>query len=289
MRRFYAFELMFRFTLFVWLLVVSGLSGAPVISEFMASNQSGLKDADGDFSDWVEIQNPDNTALNLDGWYLTDNAAQPKKWKFPATVIPAGGYKVIFASGKNRTVSGAELHTNFSLSAGGEYLGLIAADGTTVVHAYAPQFPAQSADISYGIPSNVVPATLLAENAAGKWMVPSSSSNPISTWRQPAFNDSSWNSATSMGIGYDRDLASVNYLPEIGTGGNTETAMYGIRSSCYVRIPFTCADPSQVVSLKLRMKYDDGFAAYLNGDPLLSGGVAVRRNAPTSPAWNSVE
>ena len=43
------------------------------------------------------------------------------------------------------------MHTNFALSAGGEYLGLIRPDGTTVAFEYAPQFPAQTDDVSYGI------------------------------------------------------------------------------------------------------------------------------------------
>ncbi len=32
---------------------------APLITEFMASNDSTLADEDGDFSDWIEIHNPD--------------------------------------------------------------------------------------------------------------------------------------------------------------------------------------------------------------------------------------
>ena len=34
--------------------------GAPVITEFLAANSSGLADEDGDFSDWIEIHNPDS-------------------------------------------------------------------------------------------------------------------------------------------------------------------------------------------------------------------------------------
>jgi len=54
----------------------------PVINEFMASNGSQLPleegemlDADGDSSDWIELYNPTDAALALDGWYLTDEAA----------------------------------------------------------------------------------------------------------------------------------------------------------------------------------------------------------------------
>ena len=63
--------------------------------------------------------------------------------------IPAGGYLLVFASGKDRAVAGQELHTNFSLEQMGEYLALVMPDGTTVADSFAP-FPAQVANISYG-------------------------------------------------------------------------------------------------------------------------------------------
>ena len=49
----------------------------------------------------------------------------------------------MFASGKDRAIAGSELHTNFGLSAEGEYLALVAPDGTTIVHEYAPTFQPQ--------------------------------------------------------------------------------------------------------------------------------------------------
>ena len=128
------------------------LSAAPTITEIMASNKSTLADADGAFSDWVEIHNPDAGPLNLDGWYLTDNATKRTKWQFPSVTIPAGGYLVVFASEKDRRDPAAALHTNFALSVDGEYLGLIQPDGVTAAE-FAP-FPAQRADVSYGIGLN---------------------------------------------------------------------------------------------------------------------------------------
>ncbi len=44
-----------------------------VISEFLADNDNGLLDADGDSSDWIELHNASDAAVNLDGWYLTDD------------------------------------------------------------------------------------------------------------------------------------------------------------------------------------------------------------------------
>src|ERR1051325_8511032 len=125
-------------------------TAAPYITEFMASNKTTLTDRDGSYSDWVEIYNPDAAAVSLNGWYLTDNASKKTKWQFPAVTIPAGGYLIVFADDKNLRDPAGELHTNFSLSADGEYLGLIQSDGKTVVSEFAPTFPAQTADVSYG-------------------------------------------------------------------------------------------------------------------------------------------
>lgn len=127
-------------------------AGSVVINEFVASNQSGLQDEDGDYSDWIELYNPTGASVNLAGWSLTDAADNPGKWVFPAVTLPANGYLVVFASDKNRTPPAGQLHTNFRLSASGEYLGLY--DNSTprqVVDEFSPQFPTQYSDISYGL------------------------------------------------------------------------------------------------------------------------------------------
>ncbi|MGV3771467.1 MAG: lamin tail domain-containing protein [Verrucomicrobiales bacterium] len=119
-----------------------------VINEFMASNGSGYVDEDGEFSDWIELHNTTALPVTLDNWSLTDDPENLRKWRFVSISIPANGYLVVHASGKNR-VSGSRLHSNFSLSIDGEYLALVRADGT-VAHDFDPQFPQQFRDTSYG-------------------------------------------------------------------------------------------------------------------------------------------
>ncbi len=129
----------------------------PVISELMASNTSTIADQDGAFSDWLEIHNPGNTPQEISGWYLTDAKDNKKRWQFPVTTIPAGGYLVVFASGKDRRNPAAQPHTNFHLSASGEYLALVRADGITI--ASEVTYPAQGSNVPYGIPGgSSVPA-----------------------------------------------------------------------------------------------------------------------------------
>ena len=107
--------------LLLWLGLISGLSsfGGPIISEFMAANASGLADEDGDFSDWIEIHNPAAVPISLAGYHLTDDAANPGKWTFPAMTLNPGASLVVFASGKNRTDPAGQLHTDFQLSSDG--------------------------------------------------------------------------------------------------------------------------------------------------------------------------
>jgi len=124
------------------------LSGAGplVISEFLADNSRVFPDENGEYSDWIEIHNPTPSPINLGGYVLADSAA---RWTLPSVNLAAGAYRVVFASDKNRT--GATLHTNFKLSAEGEYLGLIRPDGVTVSDEYAPQYPEQVENVSYGV------------------------------------------------------------------------------------------------------------------------------------------
>src|SRR5688500_5996956 len=123
--------------------------GPLVISEFMADHSAGLVDENNEFSDWIEIHNPTATAVNVDGYYLTDDAALLTKWRLPAVNIGANGYLIVFASDKDRTTP--RLHTNFNLSTEGEYLRLVRPDGVPASDAYAPEFPQQVENVSYGV------------------------------------------------------------------------------------------------------------------------------------------
>ena len=124
-----------------------------VISELMASNATGLLDADNDRPDWFELHNISGKPLGLLGWYVTDDPAVPNKWALPDISLPADGYKYIFASGKDRYATAEapnDNHANFSLAGEGEYLAVVRPN-LTIAYKYAPQFPAQMADVSYGL------------------------------------------------------------------------------------------------------------------------------------------
>ena len=129
-----------------------------IISELLAVNDKDLKDADGDHADWIELHNAGDATIDLAGWALTDDAKDLGKWMFPAVKIEAGGFLLVFASGKNRANPDGELHASFKLGAGGEYLGLVRPDGQTVAHHFVMKYPKQRDDVSYGVPADWKPS-----------------------------------------------------------------------------------------------------------------------------------
>jgi hypothetical protein len=104
-----------------------GLFGSVVINEFMASNGITIPDEDADFEDWIELYNRGDETVDIQGYYLSDDADNPHRWRFPSVEIPPGGFLLVFASGKDRF--GPELHTNFRIAAAGEPLLLSDPDG----------------------------------------------------------------------------------------------------------------------------------------------------------------
>ena len=183
-----------------WLL--ADLQGAErvIISEFMARNDAGISDEDGERSDWIEIFNTDNQTVNLGGWFLTDNASRLNKWSFPATNLPPGRTLLVWASDKNRRVAGAPLHTNFKLDANpGEYLALVRPD-LSIASQYTPAYPPQAPDVSFGLPTVLATNALLAPGAPARYKVPADWLSDLN-WQEPAFNDSTWSNANT-GLGF---------------------------------------------------------------------------------------
>lgn len=118
------------------------------INEIVAANYSLPGDEFGDRDDWVELHNAELTAVNIGGWYLSDDPGHSKKWQFPpGTIIPAGGHLVIWCD--NEPAEGP-LHSNFALSAGGEGVGLFHGLTNGNVQIDYLSFPRIRLDTSYG-------------------------------------------------------------------------------------------------------------------------------------------
>ena len=79
--------------------------------------------------------------------------------------------------------------------------------------------------------------------------------------------------------------AALGFDTGAGFAGHFQTdvksLMQAVNSSIYVRVPFTVDDPSRVDELTLRMKFDDGYLLYLNGN------LIDRQNGPVAGVYNS--
>lgn len=96
-------RLLARLALALFLALAAPLLGSVVINEFVSSNRTGLADEDGLRSDWIELHNTGAAAVDLDGWSLSDDPANPRRWTFaPGVLIAPGGHLLVWASGKDR-------------------------------------------------------------------------------------------------------------------------------------------------------------------------------------------
>jgi hypothetical protein len=117
--------------------------------------------------------------------------------------------------------------------------------------------------------------TLVAESAAKRVLVPIGPVNDA--WRGGQdFDDSAWISGAG-GVGYERSTGYES-LFDI----DLVDSMYARQATCYIRIPFTLSqDPAKLSGVQLRVRYDDGFVAWINGVEV------ARRNLMAEPVWNS--
>lgn len=159
-----------------------------VINEICSSNKKSLKDGDGDSPDWIELYNSGSKSVNLNGFTLSDDENDLKKWTFPDVSIDAGKYLIVFASDKD--TKSPELHTNFKLSGGNESLILCSADGKVIENIPLPE---TRQDETYGRSPNgsgdfkTLSATPKASNDSSKV---TKTAAPILSQRSGFYNDS---------------------------------------------------------------------------------------------------
>ena len=106
-------------TLFLLACLPSLGLGQVVINEFSCSNYTlGIG---GDNEDFVEFYNPGGANVDLGGYFLSDNPANPDKFEIPAgTEVPAGGYLMVMCSAEGELLTnlyvGGFLNTNFKIN-----------------------------------------------------------------------------------------------------------------------------------------------------------------------------
>lgn len=118
-----------------------------IINEAMSTNETTITDASGSYSDWIELYNPSERSISLNGYALSDNEEKPRKWVFPDNAkIGPGEYMLIFCSGSDKTMDG-QLHTSFGISSKGETVILSDASGEVISRLVVPAMPT---DVSCG-------------------------------------------------------------------------------------------------------------------------------------------
>ena len=242
--------------LLIILTVNSYINAQVIINEFLAQNVSvnaDIIDYD-DYSDWVELYNNQNTAVDLTGYYITDNLKNPFKWEIPAgTTIQPYSYILFWADGYDaqpgkvsyreywpwESFTAKRYHTNFKLDFLGDEIGLFKAGGT---------------------------GTLQIINEGSDWKYLDDGSNQGSGWKENSFDDNNWNSGyAQFGYGDGDETTILGY-------GNDANNKY---ITTYFRKTIQIDDPSNITSLKINLLRDDGAIVYLNGNEV------IRSNMPS--------
>lgn len=116
------------------------------INEICAKNSTHTA-PDGNCYDWIELYNPNSSAVDLSGCGLSDKESNPFKFTFPTgTSIGGGQYIVVYCDSTMPEISGAYT-ASFGLSTSGETVILTSPDSTLCD---SVDFPALASDQSYG-------------------------------------------------------------------------------------------------------------------------------------------
>ena len=260
----------------LWWIPTAVQSQDIVISEMLAASSSAvaasIRDSDGELSDWVELYHGGEALVNLAGWALTDEVEEPQKWVFPNVEMRPGEFLLVFASGKDRRLP-PELHTNFKLARSGEFLALIRPD-LSVASAFTPEFPEQQLGSSFGRGMEHSVLDVVPTAGTGRYFAAPLEFIP-QDWTGPDFDDSRW-SETRTPLGYDgKDPATFASLIET----DLETEIRTRTPTIAVRMPFQLESSAAIQALRLTMRYEAGFVAYINGTEVarrnVSSGLAV--------------
>jgi hypothetical protein len=226
----------------------------------------------GDTPEWIELHNPTDKAVNLEGWSLTNDESQPKLSVLPKGVaIAPKGFVVLYADGDT---SLGPNHLAFKLNAGGGQVGLFAPDGAGSVVPYGMLAADVSAALvpdcctgsdctetdfegtpgKSNVPVVLETVTVLPEGSVYKYL--DTGIAPPATWVNANFDDSAWDTGEAP-LGYgDAHIATT-----VGYGLNPNNKFV----TTWIRTTFEVQGAASVASAKVELMRDDGARAFLNG------------------------
>lgn len=239
------------------------------INEFMPDNEASLRDETAAYPDWIELHNPSDATIDLEGWVLTDARLEPERGVISGLTIDPGGFVLLYADGMPEL--GAQ-HLGFSLDVEGGEVALFAPDGRGNVVTYgamAPDFSiARVPDCCEGDDclefdfrgtpgeSNVeaVYESITLLPAGSTWLYWDQGVDPGEGWESAGFDDSAWLAGPGpLGYGDTHQLTTVGYGP-------SDVTKY---ITTWFRTTFEASTALDTVTLSLLR--DDGAIVYLNG------------------------
>ena len=137
-------------------------------------------------------------------------------------------------------------------------------------------------------PADLIFETVVPTGAPVKALVPSDGGLGT-TWTARGFNDGTWTSGTT-GVGFD---SATTYDPFLGLDldappNGQPPIRVSNNATVYMRVPFEFnSNPQQFDSIVLRMRYDDGFVAYINGVEVAHRQAPGRDGNNDPLVWNS--
>lgn len=137
--------LLFSIVIFIYFFVYTPKISNLVINEVVTKNSNIIADEDGDYSGWIEIWNTTNDNISTENIYLL---VGDQKWNFPNQNIAPDGTLVIWTSGKNKTNSTGNPHTNFTLTKDVATIALLSKTNSTIRDSIT--IPDLDYNISYG-------------------------------------------------------------------------------------------------------------------------------------------
>ncbi len=118
------------------------LTNDVVINEFMAKNNNLILDEEGKGEDWIELYNNTAAAIDLSGYYLSDDVTNNTKWEIPpGTTIGANDYLIIWA---DEDIFDSGLHANFKISAAADTVIFSKPNATVINSVVQPEMEAQT-------------------------------------------------------------------------------------------------------------------------------------------------
>ncbi len=251
-----------------------------VLNELMASNEGVVRDEEGrSESDWLELYNAGEEAVDLGGYFLSDDWTDKTMAPLPeGTVIEPGAHLLLWADGDDIKGEG---HLPFKLDQQGEGVGLFDPEEATVnwvnypalsdnyVWARLPDGSKDWDEVVRGTPgyanARVCESEVTLVEAGATWSYLDTGEDPGEEWKSLDFDDSAWASGPAP-LGYGDDQTTV-----VSYGDNSSDK----HPTTWFRHVFSYEkQEGDLGSTTLWLRIDDGGLVHLNGEEVVRQGMA---------------